>query len=99
MALIDNIFVVLIAVIVMLSIKWVGILIINALLILPAAAARNLASNMAQYHLFSVLFSVFSGILGLILSYYLDMAAGPMIVVIASLLFFVMLAVRPFVKQ
>lgn len=98
-ALIDNIFVVLIAVIVMLSIKWVGILIINALLILPAAAARNLASNMAQYHLFSVLFSVFSGILGLILSYYLDMAAGPMIVVIASLLFFVMLAVRPFVKQ
>ena len=54
---------------------------------------------MAQYHLFSVLFSVFSGILGLILSYYLDMAAGPMIVVIASLLFFVMLAVRPFVKQ
>ena len=98
-ALIDNIFVVLIAVIVMLSIKWVGILIINALLILPAAAARNLASNMVQYHLFSVLFSVFSGILGLILSYYLDMAAGPMIVVIASLLFFVMLAVRPFVKQ
>ncbi|MDE7327316.1 MAG: metal ABC transporter permease [Lachnospiraceae bacterium] len=98
-ALIDNIFVILIAVIVMISIRWVGILIINALLILPAAAARNLAANMAEYHLFSVLFSVFSGILGLILSYYLDMAAGPMIVVIASLLFFVMLAVRPLVKE
>lgn len=97
-ALIDNIFVVLIAVIVMLSIKWVGILIINALLILPAASARNLAANMREYHLFSVLFSVFSGILGLILSYYLDMATGPMIVVIASLLFFVTLAVRPAVK-
>ena len=97
-ALIDNIFVVLIAVIVMLSIKWVGILIINALLILPAAASRNLAANMREYHLFSVLFSVFSGILGLILSYYFDMAAGPMIVVVASLLFFVTLAVRPVVK-
>ncbi len=96
--LIDNIFVVLIAVIVMLSIKWVGILIINALLILPAAAARNLSANMREYHLFSVMFSVFSGILGLILSYYLDMAAGPMIVVVTSLLFFVTLAVRPSVK-
>lgn len=97
-ALIDNIFVVLIAVIVMLSIKWVGILIINALLILPAAAARNLAANMREYHLFSVLFSMFSGILGLILSYYFDMAAGPMIVVVASLMFFVTLLVRPVVK-
>ncbi|MDE6872973.1 MAG: metal ABC transporter permease [Lachnospiraceae bacterium] len=98
-ALIDNIFVVLIAVIVMLSIQWVGILIINALLILPAAASRNMAANMREYHLFSVLLSVFSGILGLILSFYLDMAAGPMIVVVASLLFFVTLLVRPLVKM
>ena len=43
--LLDNAFVVLVAVIVMLSIRWVGILIINALLILPAAAARNIAGN------------------------------------------------------
>ena len=74
-------------------------LIINALLILPAASARNLSANIREYHLFAVLFSMFSGILGLILSYYLDMAAGPMIVVIAALLFFTTLAVRPLVKQ
>lgn len=97
-ALVDHAFVVLIAMIVMLSIKWVGILIINALLILPAASARNLSANMREYHLFSVMFSVFSGILGLVLSYYLDMAAGPMIVVIAALVFFTTLFVRPFVK-
>lgn len=95
----DNLFVVLIAVIVMLSIKWVGILIINALLILPAASARNLSSNMREYHFFSLVFSVFSGILGLVLSYYLNMATGPMIVVVAALLFFVTLAVRPAVKN
>lgn len=97
--LIDNIFVVLIAVIVMLAIKWVGILIINALLILPAASARNISANMREYHLFSLIFSVFSGILGLLLSYYLDMAAGPMIVVIAALLFFVTLGIRPLIKE
>lgn len=98
-ALVDNLFVVLIAVIVMLSIRWVGILIINALLILPAASARNLAANMREYHLFSLLFSVFSGILGLLLSYYLNMAAGPMIAVIAALLFFATVLVRPAVKS
>ncbi|MBQ9118514.1 MAG: metal ABC transporter permease [Lachnospiraceae bacterium] len=97
--LIDNIFVVLIALIVMLSIQWVGILIINALLILPAAAAKNLAANMREYHGFAVMISVFSGVLGLILSYYLDMAAGPMIVVIAALIFFVTLLLRPLVKE
>ncbi len=87
--LLDNLFVVLVALIVMLSIRWVGILIINALLILPAAAARNIASNNREYHLFSVMISVFSGVLGLILSYYLNVAAGPMLVMVASIFFFV----------
>ena len=86
--LLDNLFVVLVALIVMLSIRWVGILIINALLILPAAAARNIASNNREYHLFSMMISVFSGVLGLILSYYLNVAAGPMLVMVATIFFF-----------
>lgn len=86
--LIENLFAILIALIVMLSIKWVGLLILNALLILPAAAARNISSNMREYHLFSILISVFSGVLGLILSYYLNLATGPMIVIISAIIFF-----------
>lgn len=86
--LMDNIFAVLVALTVMLSIKWVGILIINALLILPAAASRNLAVNMREYHAFSVVFSVFSGVLGLVLSYYTNVATGPMIVILASVIYF-----------
>jgi zinc transport system permease protein len=96
--LIDNIFVILIALIVMLSIKWVGILIINALLILPAASSRNIASNMREYHLFSVMISIFSGILGLILSFYNSTATGPTIVIIASILFFITFSLKRFVK-
>lgn len=84
----DNMFVILMSIIVMLSIKWVGLLIINALLILPAAAARNLARSMRSYHLCSVLITIFCGILGLILSYYTDIATGPMIVLLASAVFF-----------
>ena len=63
-----NLFVILIALIVAVSIKWVGILIINSLLVLPAAAARNLARSMRSYHGLSVLISLFSGVSGLILS-------------------------------
>lgn len=97
-ALIDNLFVVIIALIIMLSIKWVGILIMNALLILPAASSRNISSNMREYHQFSIGISMFSGILGLILSYYNNTATGPTIVIIASLIFFGTLLVKPFVK-
>jgi len=97
-ALIDNLFVLLIACIVILSIKWVGILIINALLILPAAASRNLASDSREYHLFSILISVFSGVLGLIVSYYNSTAAGPTIVIIASIIFFITLGLKKYYK-
>ena len=84
----DNLFAVLTACIVMLSIKWVGLMIINALLILPVASARNLSVNMREYHFFSVLFSMFSGILGLIVSFYVNVATGPTIVIISAVIYF-----------
>ena len=84
----DNLFVVIIAIIVMMAIRWVGLLIINAMLILPAAAARNVAGNMRSYHLTALIFSLFSGILGLLVSYFNAVATGPMIVLIAAALFF-----------
>ncbi len=96
--LLDHLFVLLIACIVMLSIKWVGILIINALLILPAASSRNIASDSREYHLFSVLISVFSGIVGLIVSYYNNTAAGPTIVIIAAIIFFITLGLKKYIK-
>lgn len=65
-----------IAVIVTLAISWVGLLILNSLLVLPAAAARNISKNLRQYHSFSVLFALIAGIAGLIISYYLGTSAG-----------------------
>lgn len=86
--LMENLFAVLTALIVTVSIKWVGILIINALLILPAAASRNISENLREYHLFSVVFSLFSGIFGLLISYFTNVATGPMIVILASVIYF-----------
>lgn len=85
--LIQNIFAILIAIIVMISIKWVGILLINALIVLPAAASRNISGNMRLYTINAILISLFSGVLGLVLSYMLGIATGPAIVIISAIFY------------
>lgn len=85
----ENIFVVLVAVVVMLSIKWVGILLINSLLILPAASARNVARNSRQYIAGSVVISLVCGVSGLLTSFYADTSAGATIVTISAVVFFI----------
>ena len=88
-ALTENIFVVILAVAVMLSIKQIGILTINSLLILPAAAARNVSSNSRQYPVLSTVISLFCGIAGLVISFYAGTAAGATMVLIAAAVYFV----------
>jgi ABC-type Mn2+/Zn2+ transport systems, permease components len=90
----ENIFIILVALTVMLSIKWVGMLVINSLLILPAAASRNISRNTKQYFFISIFISLFSGIGGLIFSYYFDTSAGASMSVIAALMFFVTYLMR-----
>ena len=88
-ALTENIFVVILAVAVMLSIKQIGILTINSLLILPAAAARNVSSNSRQYLVLSTIISMICGIAGLVISFYAGTAAGATMVLIAAAVYFV----------
>ena len=92
----EGIFASLLAVVVSISIQWVGILIINALLVLPAAAARNVTNNVKQYHIVSVLIALISGVAGLILAYYFNMAAGATIVVLSALIFFITLPLKAY---
>ena len=90
----EGIFASVVAVVVAISIQWVGLLIINSLLVLPAASARNITSSVKEYHLVSVICAMISGISGLVLAYYYNMAAGATIVVIAALIFFVTLVLK-----
>ncbi len=90
----ENIFAILIAVMVMISIRWVGILLINSLIILPAASSRNISMNMRSYHLFSIIFALFSGISGLIISYYTNIPTGPMIVIISGIIYFITFGIK-----
>lgn len=90
----QTIFTVAIAVVVTLSISSVGLLILNSLLVLPAASSRNVAKNLRQYHLFSVLFALVSGLAGLTVSYYLGTSAGAAISLVLALIFAVSFAFR-----
>ena len=83
----ETLFSAVIAVMVTLSMTWVGLLVINSLLVLPAAAARNAAKNMAQYHLLSVAGAAAAGVAGLMTSYYWGTSAGASITLYLALFF------------
>lgn len=85
--LIQGVFTAFIAIVVTLSISWVGLLILNSLLVLPAAAARNIAKNLRQYHAYSISFSLVAGIAGLLLSYGLGTSSGASISLVLALIF------------
>ena len=83
-----------IAVVVTLSISSVGLLILNSLLVLPAASARNLAQNLREYTVFSVVFALVAGLGGLTVSYYLGSSAGAAISLILAAIFAFTFAMR-----
>ena len=92
--LIELLFTITIAVVVTITVNWVGLLIINSLLVLPAASARNISRNVRQYHIISILISLISGIIGLILSYYLNTVTGATIVLVSAVMFFITLVFK-----
>ena len=76
-----------IAVVVTLTISSVGLLILNSLLVLPGASARNISRNLKQYHILSVVLALVAGITGLCVSYYLGTSAGASISLCLGLIF------------
>lgn len=81
------VFMVVVAVVVVLCIPWIGVLLINAFLILPAAISRNIAYNMRSYELYAIVVAVVSGVIGLSISYYLGTSAGATIVVLMGIFY------------
>ncbi len=90
----ELVFACMLAVVVTFSLPWIGILVINALLILPAAAARNLARSTAGFFGWAVGIAIFSGIAGLIASFYASTATGATIVLAAMLVYLPTLLAR-----
>ncbi|GHU67387.1 ABC transporter permease [Clostridia bacterium] len=72
------------ALVVMLSIRWVGVLMINAMLVIPAACARNLAKDTRGYLVGAVALALVCGVAGLMLSLVIGTAAGATIVLLLA---------------
>ena len=90
----QTLFTVCIAVVVTLAISWVGLLMLNSLMVLPAASARNVSKNLRQYHGFSVLFALLASLIGLTVSYHLGASTGASISLCLALIFAVSFALR-----
>ena len=80
--------------VVIMNLSWVGILIVNSLLIVPAAGARNIANNAQQYVVYAVAIALFSGVAGLVGSYYTNTATGASIVLAAIACYILTLGVK-----
>lgn len=83
-----------VAVVVTLSMTWVGLMVINSMLVLPGAAARNIARNMREYTLFSLLGALLCGVGGLMVSFYIGSSTGASITLLLALCFFLTLGFR-----
>jgi zinc transport system permease protein len=92
------IFMALVAALIALAMKVIGILLITSLLIIPAAAARAFARTPERMAVFAALIGAAAAVLGLLASLGLDTPAGPSIVVAALVLFVVSLAARPLAR-
>lgn len=91
--LVEQLFAAVTAAIVTVSIRWTGLLVINSMLVLPAAAARMVSRTARQYTAVSSLLSLACAIAGLCFSYYTDSASGAAIVLVNTAAFLCCLAV------
>lgn len=76
---------VLLALVVVASLKVVGIILINALLVIPAATAKLLARSLRQMFLYAPLLGIASVLVGLFVSFELDLPSGPAIAAVGGL--------------
>ena len=83
------IFTILMAAIIAISIKMVGLLLITGMLIIPAAMARNISDNPQKMVLFSIIGGLLSVVIGLFSSLEFNTASGPSIIT-ASLVLFIL---------
>ncbi len=93
---VNYMFVILIALITVSSVKIVGAILVEALLIIPAAAARNISSSLKSFVLYSVIFASFSALAGIIVPVEMNLSvpSGGAIIIIATMIFIVTLVIK-----
>lgn len=91
----DYLFVMILTIVIVSSLKLVGALLVLVLIVVPAAGAQNIASNLRSFFWLSTIISTISTVMGLILSAFLPVPIGGCIVLVSSIVFYTTLLIRP----
>ena len=86
---VNLIYLLLVGLVVALGVKFVGTLLMGALVIVPAVAAKNISTSIKSYQIFGSLLGVLSVVLGLLISSYFHFSSGPIIVLVSIIIFLV----------
>lgn len=99
--LLDYIFIVVVTIITIASVKIVGSILVEALLLIPAASAKNLARSMKGFVGYSILFSLLSCLVGIVypIQLHLSIPSGGAIISVAGTIFFISLFIRMLFKK
>lgn len=99
--LMDYIFIVLVTLVTLASIKIIGISLVEALFLIPAASAKNISRSIKGFFGFSILFGLLSSILGIIIPLILDLPipSGGAIIMVSSIFFFITVIIKSINKK
>jgi len=90
----DYLLSVLIAVTIVVSIKVVGIVLIAAFLVIPPATSRLINKSFSKMTFASIVIGILTALVGLWISYYLDVPSGATIILLQAVLFFLLMIIR-----
>ncbi len=95
----DYLLSILIAVTIVVSIKVVGIVLIAAFLVIPPASARLVTKSFSRMTVTSIIIGISTALIGLWISYYLDVPSGATIILLQASVFFLVMIFRNFIKH
>ncbi len=90
----ELLFLLIFALAVAVGIKFVGALLMGSLIIIPAAASRNLSRSMSSYLLLSALIGILAAVLGILGARFYNLPPGPVFILVAGALFFISIFFR-----
>lgn len=85
---------ILVAITIVVSIKVVGIVLIAAFLVIPAASSRLVVRTFSKMTILSIFLGITSAFFGLLISYYLDIPSGATIILLQAIIFFFFMFIR-----
>ena len=96
---INLLYLLLVGIVVALGVKYVGTLLMGALVIIPAVSAKNISKSMNQYYLFSIVFGVLSTLVGAVIAHSYQLSTGPVVVLTSIVIFCITFVVMRMRRQ